>query len=100
MIKLAFMAPNREIIRFEIENRVIIYFDKNWTHGLQIMPLNKSLVQSLCNSRSDRLKAQGLLIIEANNDDNLKEYDACKTDHDLAEMVRRDSKAKGLREVS
>ena len=99
MIQKAFMTPNREIIKFQIDNRIITYFDKNWPHGLQIMPLNKSLVQRLNSSRSQRLQAQALLIIEANQGKGLDEYNSCFTDEELAEMIVRDSKLKGLRVV-
>ena len=98
-ITLFFLAINREIVFFRIENRVISYYDKAWVNGLQIMPLLESNVKALENARSPNMRQYGKLIRNSNTGKDLEDYNACKTDEELAEMIRKDCISKGLTEV-
>ena len=98
MLKLAFTTPQRKIIRFTIEGKVVTYFDDNWREGIQLYPMDKLLVKRLTLSRKPTLSAMGLLIIDANQGKDFEQYKACKTEEEIAEIIREDCKSKGLRE--
>ena len=97
-MEIAFLAQ-RKIIRFKIEKRKVIYYDDNWKEGIQLYPLDRLLVKKLALSRKPNLSAMGLLIIDANTGKNLDEYDLCRTDEDIASMIKKDCLSKGLLEV-
>ena len=97
-MRLAFIGPNREIISFSIEGKRVFYYDKIWTKGLQIYPLSLPLINKLKRGGTN-LKMMAALILDANKDDNLKEYNSCKTEEDIANMIRKDCINKGLMEV-
>lgn len=99
MIRLVFMGPQRETIRFEIEKRVVYYFDKHWTKGIQIMPKNQNTIERLRRSYDMNLKMMAALIMDANKGDNQKEYIACKNDQEVAKLIRKDCGTRGLREI-
>ncbi len=99
MIKLAFLASQRRIIKFEIENKVIKYFDDMWKDGVQIMPKDQNLVEKLRRSGKQALKVMAALILDSNKGKDLKEYLNCKDDEAIAEFVRKDCKSKGLMEL-
>ena len=96
MIKLAFLTMNKKVIRFEIDNRIIIYKDDLWPNGVQMMPLDVHLVREMRFSRKPNLKIMADLIINTNSGKELEEYQACKTDEALSLMVIKDAKSKGL----
>lgn len=102
MIKLTFTFQ-REVISFEIENKVVKYFDKNWRQGIMIMPMAdpkvKLFVKKMIYSRKSSVSATGLLIADANLGKNKEEYDKCQTDEEIAELIRKDAKLKGLLEA-
>lgn len=98
-MQLAFIGPQRKIIRFEIEGNIVRYFDDMWKYGIQLYPMQKENVKALLNSRSERMKAVGLLIADANHGKNLEEYESCKNEEDLANMIRKDCRSKGLKEI-
>ena len=98
MINLVFLS-NREVLKFEIKGRVVRYSDKNWKNWIQIYPLDRLFVKKLTLSRKPSLSSMGLLIIDANNGKNLEQYNDCKTEKDLAEMIRKDCQSKGIREA-
>ena len=100
MIQLAFMTSARKVIKFTIHNRTIKYFDDIWKEGIQIMPKDQNLIEKLRRSGKSNLKIMAALIIDSNKGQNLKEYEKCKTEEQLAEMVRKDCANKGLMEVS
>lgn len=99
MTTLLFMAPQKKVIRFEVNDRVVTYFDQNWPKGMQIYPMNKELVKRLIASRNGQMQAYGILIADANAGKNLEEYNNCKTNDDLCNMIRRDCSSKGLLEM-
>ena len=99
MIQIAFMTGARKIIRFVIVGKTITYRDDLWPSGIQIMPENLSLIQKLLGSRKPNLITMAHLIIDSNKGDNLKEYEKCNTEQELADMIRKDCTNKGLMEV-
>jgi len=99
MIKLAFIGPQRKILRFEIDGRSIFYFDEIWKEGIKIMPKDQTLLNQLINSNKANLRMMAALILDANKGKNLKEYESCKTEEELADFVRKDCRSKGLMEV-
>ena len=102
MILLAFTS-NRKIIKFSIENRVVKYFDDNWKEGIQILPSQtpemRLMLKKMLLSRKPTINATAQLIVDANSGKNKEEYDACKTDEDVAEIIRKDCLNKGLVEI-
>ena len=108
------MVGNRKIISFTIEDKVLRYKDDIWK-DVQIMPITNE-VQDFLNSLEKRAtllvrrggfgkrKGEDLMKIadfikESNSGNNLKEYEECKTDEDIVNLVRKDCKSKGLMEV-
>lgn len=101
MIKVSFIASNRDVIYLIIDNRKIVYFDKIWTNGIQFMPKDHQLILKLMQSSRKLPYATNIIswINDANSGKNLEEYNQCKSDEELAELVKRDGKEKGLLEV-
>ena len=103
MQKIAFFGPQRKIIKFEIEDRRITYFDDNWKEGIIIMPLDnpkvKLEVKKMILSRKKGISAMGLLIGDANHGKNKEEYESCKTEEDIIKLITKDCKARGLVEA-
>ena len=95
------MAQNRDIISLTIDGRIIKYTDKIWKDGVQFIPKDPQFMLKLIASRNRIPYSQHIMqwVNEANSGKNLEEYEACGTEEELAEMVRRDCKLKGLIEV-
>lgn len=98
MIELAFIANNREIILYRIQDKVITYLDRIWKNGLQIIPINEQF-EALKKSHSPFARTYAKLIEEANTGRNLEEWQAAKNDEELAEIIRKDAAFNGLIEV-
>lgn len=102
VISLIFMAQ-RKMVRFLISGRVVKYFDDNWTDGIQIIPSQtpemKIMLMKMLTSRKDTLKVMGGLIVDANSGKNKEDYDRCKSEEDIAQMIRIDCLNKGLVEA-
>ncbi len=99
MIKKSFMTSSRKIITFEIEDKVVRYFDEVWKDGMQILPKDRSIVLKLMQSRDADLKVMAALIMDSNKGKNLEEYNSCNDDEELAEFITKESLSKGLLEV-
>jgi len=99
MIKLAFIGPQRKVIKFEIEGKVVKYFDDIWEEGIQIIPKDNNLIRKLIRARKPNLRVMAALIMDSNKGKDLEEYNSCNTDEDVAEFIRKDCKSKGLLEV-
>lgn len=101
MINLSFIAQNRDIINLRIDGRVITYYDKIWNSGVAFLPKDPKFVLKLLMSRNRIPFANNIIqwLNEANSGKNLEQYNNCKTEEDLAEMIRLDAKSKGLLEV-
>lgn len=100
MITLNFTI-NREPIRFVIEDKKIIYFDRKWDKGIQFIPKNNELIKYLLLNQRKFQIAQQIIswVNDANSGKNLEEYQSCQDDAALAEIVKRDAKKKGLVEI-
>lgn len=103
MIKIAFMTAQRKIIRFEVENRIVRYFDNNWPDGIQIMPSQtpemKKMLRKMLISRKPAIMQTALLIVDANSGKNKEDYEKCENDEEIAENIKKDCLLKGLVEV-
>lgn len=99
-MRIMFIGPQRRIIRFDIDGRTVIYFDDLWRNGIKIYPKDNTLINKMVSSNNQNIKVMAALILDANKGSNLKEYEACKTEEDIAEMIRKDCKGKGLVEVN
>lgn len=102
MISLIFTAQ-RKMVRFLIDGRIVKYFDDTWKGGIQILPSQtpemRLMLKKMLVSRKESIKMVGALIVDANSGENKKEYDSCKTEEDIAKMIRKDCLTKGLVEV-
>ena len=93
------MAPQRNIIKFKVDNRIVYYFDKVWGKGLQVLPKNPSHILKMKRSGKQGIQFMVALILDANKGENLREYRGCQTDEEVAEFVIKDCKLKGIMEV-
>ena len=94
-----FITPQRKIIRFKIDKKRVIYFDDIWKEGVQIMPKDQNFTERLTRSGKTNLKLMAALIIDANKGKNFKEYLKCRNDEEIARVIRKDCRSKGLSEV-
>jgi len=99
MIRLAFMTGARKIIKVVIEGRKIIWFDDIWKDGIQIMPKDQNLIEKLRRSGKPAMKMQAALILDSNKGDNLRQYEKCRNEEELATMIRNEFNNKGVMEV-
>ena len=97
-MQVAFIGPNRELISFLIDGKRVYYYDRVWKKGLQVYPLSMPLINKLKRGGMN-LKMYAALILDANKDENLKEYQSCKTEEDIVQMIRKDCVSKGLLEI-
>lgn len=77
---------------------MVVYNDSIW-NNVQLYPLDKELVKRLAVDNKVNLRIMADLIVEANTGDNLKQYENCTTDEEVAEIIRKDCKLKGLKEI-
>lgn len=99
MIKLAFITSQRKIIRFEIERKIVRYFDDIWKKGVQLFPKDQNLIERLRRSGNPNLKSLATLIIDANKGKQLEEYQNARNDEEISKIIIKDCKSKGLMEV-
>jgi len=86
------------MIKFEIEKKIIRYFDDMWKEGIQIMPKDKSMIEKLKKGGMNQ-KMMAALIIDANKGSNYHEYLRAKDDKKVSEIIIKDCRAKGLMEA-
>lgn len=102
VISLIFSAQ-RKIIRFIIDGRVVNYFDDTWKKGIQILPSQtpkmKLMLKKMLTSRKQTIAMMGALIVDANSGENKEDYDKCKSEGDIADMISKDCLLKGLVEL-
>lgn len=96
MIVLSFTTGERDTITYLIEDKTIVYKDKNWRNGLKIAPKSNSLVTALQNSRSQMMRQYADLIIKWNADE---EYINAKSEEELAKLIRHGAALNGLVEA-
>jgi len=86
---------NQEVLLFDINNKEIIYRDRKWPNGLRFIPKDPELVKMVIMSRN-RIGNQLITWInDANSGKNLAEWEECKDDDDVAEVVKKDAKMRG-----
>ncbi len=98
MMKIAFIATQREVVRFEIDNKIVKYFDKFWK-GIQVLPKDDRTLLKMKRSGKKNIQFLVALILDANKGKNLKEYENCKADEEVANIIRKDCKLRGLIEI-
>jgi len=99
MRRISFVGPNRKILSFEVAGRIVRYFDDIWKEGVQIMPKDENFIKKLLRSGNPEFKMLAALIFDSNKGKNLEEYNACNTEEDLINMIRKELELKGLLEV-
>jgi len=97
-MKISFLGPNRKIIEFSINEKVVKYFDEMWKSGIQIYPLDNNLVNKMKRGHKN-LQFMAALILDANQGKDLEQYNSCKTEEDIANFIRKDCLSKGLMEI-
>jgi hypothetical protein len=94
MIRLLF-TYEREVLIFEIENKVIVYRDRKWQTGIKFIPKDVEFVKKVIFSRNALSHNLIKWIAEANSGKSLAEWQACKDDEEVAEIVKRDACSRG-----
>jgi len=94
MIRLLF-TYEREIIIFEIENKVIVYRDRKWQTGIKFIPKDIDFIKKVIFSRNALSHRLIEWISEANSGKSLAEWEACKDDEEVAEIVIKDARSRG-----
>lgn len=94
IIRLIF-TYDREIILFEIKDKIIMYKDRKWPKGFQFMPEEPNIIKAIILSRNKIRYDMIKWIKDSNSGKNLEEYNNANTDDELAEIVIRDAKLKG-----
>jgi hypothetical protein len=95
------MTYEREIVMFEISNKIIIYKDRKWPRGFQFMPEDPEIIKAILLSRNSIRHEMIKWIKDSNSGKNLEEYNAAQNDEELVDIITRDAKLKGcvLRKV-
>ena len=93
MIKLTFLNQ-RELMNFEVENRMIYYYDRYWVHKLRCIPKDEEFIKKVRESRN-RFPNQ-LINMFSISEKAQKEYDEAKDDEALADIIVHDCQKKGL----
>lgn len=99
MMILSFVGPQRKIITFEIDGKIVKYFDEVWKDGIQIYPLDNNLIRKMRRTGNKNIQMMAALILDSNRGKELKEYKSCKTEEDIANFIRKDAKSKALLEA-
>jgi len=89
------MTYDREIIMFEIMDKVIVYKDRKWPKGFQFMPKDPGLIKAIILSRNKIRKDMIKWINESNSGKNLEQYENAESDEEIADIVIKDAKSKG-----
>jgi len=89
------MTFQREVIFFEINNKNIRYYDRRWNEGINFIPKDQEFVKKVTMSRNKISTHLIDWIFQANSGKNIEEWNACKTDEEVSQVVIRDAKLKG-----
>ena len=101
MIKLTFMVQagiNPELIHITITGKQIIYSDRIWSMGVVLLPQNKEMENKILMSRNKY--PQHLLNMFKLSDNDIKEYESCNTENELADFAIRDCNLKGYKLIT
>jgi hypothetical protein len=89
------MTYEREIVMFEISNKIIIYKDRKWPRGFQFMPEDPGIIKAILLSRNSIRHEMIKWIKDSNSGKNLEEYNTAQNDEELVDIITRDAKLKG-----
>jgi len=96
MIRLVF-TMNKEVVSFTIKERIVRYYDRVWKSSVQFLPKDHDFLRKIRNSRNALpMKICGW-IQDANSGKNLEEYQNCKDDEAIADIIVRECRLKGLK---
>ena len=89
---------NRELLNFIVRNKDIFYTDRKWKKWLQCMPQNDEFIKKIRMSRN----AFPAFLTQLFNfsAEELKQYDNCKDEKDVAIMIKKDAASKGCKLLS
>jgi hypothetical protein len=86
---------NPELINLIIKDRKVIYSDRIWSMGVQILPPDKEMEKKIIMSRN---KYPPNFINQFKlSDKDIKEYEQAKTDEEIAELAIKDCQLKGYK---
>jgi len=94
MIKLVFTI-GREVISFEIENKIISYVDRKFPKLMQVIPMANDFERAVIMSRNRIPKELIELVKDSNKGKNKEEYDNAKDDEELVLIIKKDAISKG-----
>jgi hypothetical protein len=94
MIQLKFIH-NRDVINFTVKDREIWYSDRIFNRLIRCLPPANNFLTEIRNSRNKIPPFIGKLFTFT--DEEIKEYEAQKTEEDLARVIIRDALFKGLK---
>jgi hypothetical protein len=94
MIRLVFTYQH-EVIFFTIHNKKIIYHDRKFPVGINFIPKDLNFMRTIIMSRNRIASEMIKWINDANSGKNLEEWESCKDDYEVAEIIKKDSKLKG-----
>jgi len=95
-IRLIF-SINRETFFIDIINKKVIYKDRNIQQSIQLVPKDPDYKKKIILSRNRIPKYIMDYIEQANSGKNFDEYQAAKTNEDLAKIVKWDCKSRGAK---
>lgn len=94
MIRLVF-TYTQEVLIFDIDNKIIIYRDRKWPMGIKFIPKDEDFIRKVRFSRNKISDNMITWMVDANSGKSLAEWEACKDDAEVAEIVKRDARLKG-----
>lgn len=101
-IKLTFSTPVKEVMTFIVKDREIYHTSKAFPERLRCIPKDEQFIKKIRESRN-RLSPK-LIDMFNLNEKQQEEYNEAKTSEELAEIIIKDCKKKGIillnREVS
>ncbi len=95
---LVSLIYNREILNFAIQDKIIKYTDRKWGKWIQCIPEDKGFKRKVIMSRGRF--PHFLIEMFTLSEKERAEYDAAKTEDDLAEIIIKDAKDKGCKLLS
>jgi hypothetical protein len=94
MIRLVF-TYDKEVIIFDIDNKIIVYRDRKWPMGIKFIPKDEDFIRKVKFSRNRISNDMITWMMDANSGKSLAEWEACKDDLEVSEIVKRDARLKG-----
>tara|TARA_R100000501_G_scaffold18054_1_gene35879 strand:+ start:303 stop:623 length:321 start_codon:yes stop_codon:yes gene_type:complete len=94
MINLV-LTVNREILNFKIIGKIIYYTDRKWKKWIQCVPKDPNLIKAITLSRN-RLPLTLVKLFDLTEREQA-EYEATKTEEELAQLVIKDAGLKGVK---